>query len=59
MTASFYQQPIFNEHSNKSYMDYLDMNNAQYNRHIHQKKQHNAVIHYAMIVVIVVLTILH
>ena len=40
-------------------MDDLDMNNAQYNRHIHQKKQHNAVIHYAMIVVIVVLTILH
>lgn len=40
-------------------MDYLDMNNVQYNRHIHQKKQHNAVIHYAMIVVIVVLTILH
>lgn len=35
-------------------MDYLDMNNAQYNRHIHQKKQHNAASLYAAIDVIVV-----
>ena len=39
-------------------MDYLDMNNALYNRHIHQKKQHNAAILYAVIAVIEVLPIL-